>query len=155
MPRPIRAAFRPAHSHIICASRTRPRRWRENLGGHQANAYGHGLERAARALDAADGFAVLDFQEAARLRVAGVTQPILMLKACPANERAAAAPIHAHAGDPQRRPGGDAARADLPGAIDVYLKVNSGMGTGSALPPRRSRRLQGAARASAREDTGL
>jgi alanine racemase len=46
----------------------------------KANAYGHGLERAARALDAADGFAVLDFQEAARLRVAGVAKPILMLE---------------------------------------------------------------------------
>ena len=34
----------------------------------KANAYGHGLERAARALGAADGFAVLDFEEAARLR---------------------------------------------------------------------------------------
>ena len=46
----------------------------------KANAYGHGIERAARALDAADGFAVLDFQEAARLRVAGVEKPILMLE---------------------------------------------------------------------------
>ena len=27
----------------------------------KANAYGHGVERAARALAAADGFAVLDF----------------------------------------------------------------------------------------------
>src|SRR5919109_592059 len=46
----------------------------------KANAYGHGLERAARALEAADGFAVLDFQEAARLRVMGVKKPILMLE---------------------------------------------------------------------------
>src|ERR1700741_2208176 len=46
----------------------------------KANAYGHGVERAARALAAADGFAVLDFHEALRLRAAGVTQPILMLE---------------------------------------------------------------------------
>src|SRR5574341_782930 len=46
----------------------------------KANAYGHGIERAARALAAADGFAVLDFQEAARLRVMGVRTPILMLE---------------------------------------------------------------------------
>jgi alanine racemase len=38
------------------------------------------VERAARALADADGFAVLDFQEAARLRVAGVRKPILMLE---------------------------------------------------------------------------
>src|SRR5690348_16791468 len=46
----------------------------------KANAYGHGLERAARALGGADGFAVLDFQEAARLRAAGFTKPVLMLE---------------------------------------------------------------------------
>src|ERR1041384_7291959 len=46
----------------------------------KANAYGHGLERAARALAAADGFAVVDFQEAARPRVARVHKPILMLE---------------------------------------------------------------------------
>jgi alanine racemase len=34
----------------------------------KANAYGHGLLRAAKALEAADGFAVLDFVEALKLR---------------------------------------------------------------------------------------
>ncbi len=46
----------------------------------KANAYGHGLLRAARALAAADGFAVLDFAEALRLREAGIAKPILMLE---------------------------------------------------------------------------
>src|SRR2546430_16694690 len=80
MPRPIRAAISAsALAHNLAVAR-------QHAGGARiwavikANAYGHGLERAARALGAADGFAVLDFQEAARLRGAGVTQPILMLE---------------------------------------------------------------------------
>jgi alanine racemase len=46
----------------------------------KANAYGHGLARAARGLAQADGFALLDLAEAVRLREAGVEQPILLLE---------------------------------------------------------------------------
>lgn len=46
----------------------------------KANAYGHGLSRARRALVAADGFAVLTLEEAANLRQMGVEQPILLLE---------------------------------------------------------------------------
>ena len=46
----------------------------------KANAYGHGLSRARRALAAADGFAVLTLEEAANLRLMGVEQPILLLE---------------------------------------------------------------------------
>ena len=46
----------------------------------KANAYGHGLSRARRALAAADGFAVLTLEEAANLRQMGVDQPILLLE---------------------------------------------------------------------------
>ena len=35
----------------------------------KANAYGHGLVAAARALHEADGYAMLDFEEAIRLRL--------------------------------------------------------------------------------------
>src|SRR6185295_10242198 len=80
MPRPIRAAISAsALAHNLAVARKHAgnaRIW----AVIKANAYGHGLERAARALAAADGFAVVDFQEAARLRVAGVTKPILMLE---------------------------------------------------------------------------
>src|SRR5688500_19565629 len=80
MPRPIRATISAgALAHNLRIAR--------NYAGSarlwaviKANAYGHGVERAARALAAADGFAVLDFQEAARLRVAGIAKPILMLE---------------------------------------------------------------------------
>lgn len=47
----------------------------------KANAYGHGLLRAARAWsDVADGFALLDLDEAVRLRQAGIRQPVLLLE---------------------------------------------------------------------------
>src|SRR3569832_1585054 len=46
----------------------------------KANAYGHGLSRARRALAAADGVAVLTLEEAANLRLMGVDQPILLLE---------------------------------------------------------------------------
>lgn len=47
----------------------------------KANAYGHGQWRAIEALRAdADGFALLECENALALREAGVTQPILMLE---------------------------------------------------------------------------
>ena len=47
----------------------------------KADAYGHGLMRAARALeDIADGFALLELDAAVALRDAGLRQPILLLE---------------------------------------------------------------------------
>jgi alanine racemase len=46
----------------------------------KANAYGHGIERAYEALRAADGFALLDLQEAERVRALGWRGPILLLE---------------------------------------------------------------------------
>jgi alanine racemase len=46
----------------------------------KANAYGHGLTRAVRALGDADGFAVLTVEEAANLRQMGVDKPVLLLE---------------------------------------------------------------------------
>jgi alanine racemase len=46
----------------------------------KANAYGHGLLRAAAALSDADGFAVLEAENALRLREAGFRQPIVLLE---------------------------------------------------------------------------
>ena len=128
MPRPIRATISTgALAHNLLAARA-------CAGGAKiwavvkANAYGHGLERVARALDGADGFAVLDLQEAARLRVAGVAKPILLLEGffksadLPLLPKYRLTPvIH----NPEQV---EMLRlAALPGEIDVYLKVNSGM----------------------------
>lgn len=46
----------------------------------KANAYGHGLLRAAEALDEAEGFALLDIRDAIALREAGFRQTILLLE---------------------------------------------------------------------------
>lgn len=46
----------------------------------KADGYGHGAERVARALDAADGFAVATLHEARCLREAGITAPLLLLE---------------------------------------------------------------------------
>ena len=126
MPRPIRAT-------ISAGALARNLRVARGHAGEakiwavlKANAYGHGLERAARALREADGFAVLDFQEAARLRAAGVTQPVLMLEGVfqPHDVAALAqyslTPVIHHAGQVELL---RAAAAPL----DVYVKVNSGM----------------------------
>ena len=128
MPRPIRATVSAgalAHNLLVAKA---------YAGGGKlwavlkANAYGHGLERAARALEGADGFAVLDFQEAARLRVAGIAKPILMLEGffkpvdLPLLAKYALTPVIHNAEQVELLKA-----AELGGEIDVYLKANSGM----------------------------
>ena len=48
----------------------------------KANAYGHGIERAFKGLKSADGFALLDLDEANRLRALDWRGPILLLEGC-------------------------------------------------------------------------
>jgi alanine racemase len=48
----------------------------------KANAYGHGIERVYAGLRGADGFALLDLDEAERLRALGWRGPILLLEGC-------------------------------------------------------------------------
>jgi alanine racemase len=48
----------------------------------KANAYGHGIERAFAGLRGADGFALLDLDEAERVRRLGWRGPILLLEGC-------------------------------------------------------------------------
>jgi len=48
----------------------------------KADAYGHGIERAFAGLRGADGFALLDLDEAARLRRLGWRGPVLLLEGC-------------------------------------------------------------------------
>lgn len=46
----------------------------------KANAYGHGIERVFEGLRGADGFALLDLQEAQRIRELGWRGPVLLLE---------------------------------------------------------------------------
>ena len=128
MPRPIRATISAAalaHNFMVAKA---------YAGGAKlwavikANAYGHGLERAARALEGADGYAVLDFQEAARLRLAGIRQPILMLEGffkpgdLPLLNKYSLTPVIHNAEQVEML-----RRSELAGEIGVYVTVNSGM----------------------------
>jgi alanine racemase len=94
----------------------------------KANAYGHGLLRAARALRSADGFAVLTLDEAALLRSQGYSHPIVLLEGffhsdeIPEIARRRLQPV-IHRDDQI-----DAlARAKVEHKIDVFLKLDSGM----------------------------
>lgn len=80
MPRPIRATFDlGAMRRNLAVARSRARGARV-WAVVKADAYGHGLARAARGFAGADGFALLDLDEAVRLRELGVTRPILLLE---------------------------------------------------------------------------
>ena len=46
----------------------------------KADAYGHGLDRVLPGLTSADGFAVLEFDSAIRIRDAGIDKPVLLLE---------------------------------------------------------------------------
>ena len=128
MPRPIRAAISQGaleHNLLVAkAYAAGAKIW----AVIKANAYGHGLERAARGLELADGFAVLDFQEAERLRLAGVAKPILMLEGFFKPEDIAL--LHKYSLTPVIHNPEQVEMlrlTALPGEIDVYVKVNSGM----------------------------
>ncbi len=128
MSRPLRAVIDSAaleHNLGVvrrCAPRARA------MAVIKANAYGHGLLRAAEALRSADGFAVLELDAAVRLRQSGYRQTILLLEGFFAPEELAvfdeyglSAVIH----DFEQI-------AMLPGfrrrgGLDVFLKVNTGM----------------------------
>jgi alanine racemase len=80
MPRPITATIHlPALRHNIARLR-RAGRDAKVWGIVKANAYGHGIERVFEGLRAADGFALLDLQEAERVRALGWRGPILLLE---------------------------------------------------------------------------
>ena len=82
MPRPIEAVIHPqALAHNLRRARAHApdaRVW----AVVKANAYGHGIERAFAGLQGADGFALLDLDEAQRVRALGWRGPILLLEGC-------------------------------------------------------------------------
>ena len=82
MPRPIEAVIHPqALAHNLRRARAHApdaRVW----AVVKANAYGHGIERVYAGFQAADGFALLDLDEAQRVRALGWRGPILLLEGC-------------------------------------------------------------------------
>ncbi|HEY1225749.1 MAG TPA: alanine racemase [Ramlibacter sp.] len=80
MPRPIQATI---HTEALRSNLARMRRAAPDARVWaivKANAYGHGIERAFEGLRGADGFALLDLQEAERVRALGWRGPILLLE---------------------------------------------------------------------------
>ena len=80
MPRPIQATI---HTGALRANLARLRAAAPDArvwGVVKANAYGHGIERVWGGLRGVDGFALLDLQEAERVRALGWRGPILLLE---------------------------------------------------------------------------
>lgn len=94
----------------------------------KANAYGHGIERIYPALAQADGIALLDLDEAVRVRELGWTNPVLLLEGIfeardveIAERHRLTVTVHCD----EQLDLLDAARLRQP--IDIQLKMNSGM----------------------------
>ncbi len=95
----------------------------------KANAYGHGLMRVAEALDdLADGYALLELDDAVALREAGFRQPILLLEGffeadeLPLFAEYGLSPV-VHSLDQAEM----LASTVLPARLPIYLKLNTGM----------------------------
>ena len=125
--RPIKATIDPAalHDNLRTAQKLAPQS--KVMAVLKANAYGHGLLRAANAMKKAAGFAVLNIEEAIKLRESGFDQTILLLEGFfdreelrLVHEYHLATVVHQ---EEQLRLILQAA----PGKLDVHLKINSGM----------------------------
>lgn len=128
--RPIRAGISPAalrHNYRL-AKRLAPRS--RAWAVIKADAYGHGQWRAVTALrEEADGFALLEAENAVALREAGITQPLLLLEGIFSARDARAVAAHriasvVHCPEQLDLLLGSVA-ADAP--LNVFLKLNTGM----------------------------
>lgn len=128
MPRPIQALIHTsAFSHNL--KRVRHAAPHSKVWAVvKANAYGHGIERTFLALGMADGFAVVDLDEAVRIRQLGWAGPLLLLQGfyelgdlIAISEYRLSVVIHSLEQISLLE------TASLATSIDVYLKCNSGM----------------------------
>jgi len=94
----------------------------------KANGYGHGLLRTVAALDAADGFALLELDAAVQLRDSGISRPLLLIEGFfDADE------LQVFSTDGLTAVVHDEAQvrmlemAGLHKPLDVYFKINTGM----------------------------
>ncbi len=94
----------------------------------KADAYGHGLDRVLPGLTSADGFAVLEFDSAIRIRDAGIDKPVLMLEGFFGerelrrfSELSLSTVVHAASQIDML------VRVKLSAPVTVFLKINTGM----------------------------
>ncbi len=94
----------------------------------KANGYGHGLDRILPALDAADGFAVVEMELALSIRASEITKPVLLLEGCFDEKELVTASKHGlHTVVHEPSQVDMLLAASLPQPLDVYLKINTGM----------------------------
>ena len=126
--RPIRARIDSAAlRHNLAAVKARAARSRL-WAVVKANAYGHGLGRAARSLAAADGLALIELEAAIELRRSGETRPILLLQGVYSPKELE--PVAAHGFSVVVHSFEQVAMLESVRAaakIPVYLKLNTGM----------------------------
>lgn len=133
MPRPVQARISLSalrHNYLVARKRVagqgKPARaW----AVVKADAYGHGLLRAASALaDVADGYALLDLEAAVALRDAGFRQPILLLEGFFDSDDLTACAEYGLIPAVHRLEQLQMIRAAaLPVRLPIYLKLNTGM----------------------------
>jgi alanine racemase len=134
--RPIQATISPAALRANYAAAQRAARGAKVYAVVKANAYGHGLGRAGRALANADGFGIVELEGAVALREAGARQPILLLEGFfePAELPVLAAhdlAIVVHSQDQLRML--ESTKPAKP--LDIFFKINTGMNRlGFAVP---------------------
>ena len=95
----------------------------------KANAYGHGLLEAAQAVaDVADGFALLNIEDAIRLREAGIQQDIVLLEGAFSTEEITAM-AHYRLGSAvhSKQQIKWLLNSSATQPVSVWLKINSGM----------------------------
>ena len=128
MARPIRAIIHLSalRHNLGVARQTAPHA--RALAVIKANAYGHGLLRAAGAMREAEGFAVLDLDDAVRLRQAGHDCRILLLEGFfdplelpEVSQQRLTAVLHSLEQVAMLE------QTRLPSRIDLFLKANTGM----------------------------
>ncbi|TMG72273.1 MAG: alanine racemase [Betaproteobacteria bacterium] len=126
--RPIRARIDSgALRHNLGVAKRRAPRSR-SWAVVKANAYGHGLARAAKALAAAEGLALIELEAALELRRSGERRPILLLQGFYAPEELepiAAQGLAVVVHDAEQL--AVLEKAQLPKKLAVYAKLNTGM----------------------------
>ena len=128
MARPIQASFDLAALKNNFAIARRHAGGGAMMAVIKANAYGHGLLRVARTLADAEAFALLELDDAVRLRDAGYRQRILLLEGC---FSVAELPEIVHHGFTIMVHSGEQLQMlktlSAGTKIDVFLKFNTGM----------------------------
>ena len=128
MSRPIRATILPAALRHNYAAAKKAAPGSRVYAVVKANAYGHGIERVARALTGADGFATLELDGALMLREQFPAAPVLLLEGCFEPAELVAASVASIATVVHCEEQLAMLEADrLADPVDAWLKVNTGM----------------------------